>query len=74
MGFPVFLCVVIGLPFLLLGFLDDKFIWAVTLLFFAPVGFWLFRAYRQAHWPQVENEPRADSRPLATGNAMPEPT
>jgi hypothetical protein len=53
---------------------NDKFIWAVTLLFFAPLGFWLFRAYRHAHWPDAETEPRADSRPLSTGKAMPEPT
>jgi hypothetical protein len=52
----------------------DKFIWAVTLLFFAPVGLWLFRAYRHAHWPEAETEPRTESRPLSSGNAMPEPT
>jgi hypothetical protein len=53
---------------------NDKLIWAVTLLFFAPVGLWFFRAHRHAHWPEAESEPRADTRPLPTGNAMPEPT
>jgi hypothetical protein len=55
---------------------NDKLIWAVTLLFLAPVGLWLFRAYRHAHWPEAETEPRADSnsRPLSSGDAMPEPT
>ena len=32
---------------------NDKLIWAVTLLFFAPIGLWLFRAYRHVHWPEV---------------------
>jgi len=53
---------------------NDKLIWAVTLLFFAPASIWLFRAYRHAHWPEAENEPGTDSRPLSSGNAMPEPT
>jgi hypothetical protein len=30
---------------------NDKLIWAVVLLVFAPFGVWLFRSYRLAHWP-----------------------
>jgi hypothetical protein len=33
---------------------SDKLIWAVVLLVFAPVGLWVFRSYRLAHWPLPE--------------------
>ncbi len=29
----------------------DKLIWVAVLLAFAPIGVWLFRDYRLAHWP-----------------------
>jgi hypothetical protein len=32
----------------------DKLIWAVALLFFAPVGIWAFRSYRVDRWPEVK--------------------
>jgi hypothetical protein len=31
---------------------NDKLIWAVVLLAFAPFSVWFFRSYRLAHWPQ----------------------
>jgi hypothetical protein len=30
----------------------DKLIWALVLLVFAPIGDWLCRSYRLAHWPE----------------------
>jgi len=33
---------------------NDKLIWVLVLLVFAPIGAWLFRSYRLAHWPQPE--------------------
>ena len=30
----------------------DKLIWAIVLLAFAPIGVWIFRSYRLAHWPE----------------------
>ncbi len=32
---------------------SDKIIWAVVLLAMAPVGVWLFRSFRLAHWPET---------------------
>ncbi len=29
----------------------DKLIWAIALLFFAPMGIWAFRSYRSVRWP-----------------------
>jgi hypothetical protein len=29
----------------------DKLIWALLLLIFPPISTWLFRSYRQTHWP-----------------------
>jgi hypothetical protein len=34
----------------------DKPIWAFVLTALAPVGFWLFRSYRLAHWPEPKVE------------------
>jgi hypothetical protein len=51
---------------------NDKFIWAVVLLFFAPVGLWFFRSYRLAHWP--EPKPQTDFDAIPTGSRVPEPT
>jgi len=34
----------------------DKPIWAVLLITLAPIGFWLFRSYRLAHWPEPKAE------------------
>ena len=33
---------------------SDKLIWVFLLIVLAPVGPWLFRSYRLAHWPQPE--------------------
>src|SRR5262249_53339722 len=30
----------------------DKLIWVAVVLFLAPVGVWVFPAYRLAHWPE----------------------
>jgi hypothetical protein len=35
----------------------DKPLWALVLLGFAPVGLWLFRAYRRGRWPEIEAKP-----------------
>jgi hypothetical protein len=47
---------------------NDKLIWAIVLLFFAPVGLWLFRAHRLTHWPEAETEldrdPKAHADPI----------
>jgi len=42
---------------------NDKLIWVLVLLVFAPVGPWLFRSHRLAHWPQPERlrDPKADT-------------
>jgi hypothetical protein len=40
----------------------DKLIWVFVLLAMAPVGLWLFRSYRLAHWPEPE---MAESKPVA---------
>jgi len=34
----------------------DKPIWAAVLVALAPIGFWLFRSYRLAHWPEPKPE------------------
>ena len=39
----------------------DKLIWAVVLLAFAPIGIWLFRAYRLAHWLEPASAPAIDA-------------
>ena len=33
---------------------NDKLIWAILLIVLPPVGVWLFRAYREAHWPEAK--------------------
>jgi hypothetical protein len=33
---------------------NDKVIWAIALLLFAPVSVWLFRSFRLAHWPATK--------------------
>jgi hypothetical protein len=33
---------------------NDKVIWAIALLAFAPVSVWLFRSFRLAHWPATK--------------------
>ncbi len=42
---------------------SDKLIWVFLLIVLAPVGPWLFRSYRLAHWPQPEQapDPEADA-------------
>ena len=42
----------------------DKPIWAALLLATGPLGLFLFRAYRQAHWPEPVEETRAKPAPL----------
>ena len=37
----------------------DKTTWVVLLVALAPVGLWLFRAYRLAHWPETAPKPGA---------------
>jgi hypothetical protein len=40
---------------------SDKLVWAFLLILMAPVGFWVFRAFRESRWPApkpaVEAEP-----------------
>ena len=36
----------------------DKPIWAAVLIFLAPLGLFLFRSHRLAHWPEPEPKPR----------------
>ena len=33
---------------------NDKLIWAILLIFVPPVGIYLFRSYRLAHWPEAK--------------------
>ena len=33
---------------------NDKLIWAILLVAFAPMSVWFFRSYRLAHWPEPE--------------------
>jgi hypothetical protein len=33
---------------------NDKLIWAIVLLAFAPVSVWLFRSFRLAYWPATK--------------------
>lgn len=33
---------------------NDKLIWGILLIVLPPVGVWLFRNYRAAHWPQAK--------------------
>ncbi len=42
---------------------NDKLVWILVLLLIAPLGAWLFRSFRLAHWPEPER--RAD--PAAGG-------
>ena len=49
---------------------NDKLIWVLVLLLFAPVGTWFFRAYRLAHWPEPEPQTRTEAMP---GSAVPGP-
>ena len=36
----------------------DKPIWAAVLILLAPLGLFLFRSHRLAHWPEPEPKPR----------------
>lgn len=51
---------------------NDKLIWVLVLLVFAPVGVWLFRSYRLAHWPQTKRT--RDPEVGAVGAAVPSPS
>jgi len=42
---------------------NDKLIWVIVLLAFAPIGPWIFRSYRLAHWPE----------PVTSSQLHPEP-
>jgi hypothetical protein len=44
----------------------DKLVWLLLLSAFAPIGVWLFRSYRMAHWPEPATE---SSRALGPENA-----
>ncbi|MFO0960743.1 MAG: hypothetical protein U0800_25455 [Isosphaeraceae bacterium] len=33
---------------------NDKLIWGILLIVLPPVGVWLFRSYRMAHWPEAK--------------------
>jgi hypothetical protein len=37
----------------------DKPIWALVLIGLAPIGLFLFRSYRLAHWPEPKPKPAA---------------
>jgi hypothetical protein len=41
----------------------DKPVWALTLIAFAPVGLWLFRAYRRHRWSEIEAEAQGKPAP-----------
>jgi drug/metabolite transporter (DMT)-like permease len=34
----------------------DKLVWVAIVLLMAPIGVWLFRAYRLAHWPEPASD------------------
>jgi hypothetical protein len=42
---------------------NDKLIWVVVLLAFAPFSVWLFRSYRLARWLESKFVPVIDSKP-----------
>jgi hypothetical protein len=42
---------------------NDKLIWAILLVAFAPLSVWFFQSYRLAHWP--EPEPAQEPSPHA---------
>jgi len=42
---------------------NDKLTWVIVLLAFAPIGPWIFRSYRLAHWPE----------PVTSSQLNPEP-
>jgi hypothetical protein len=51
---------------------NDKLIWVLVLLVFAPLGPWLFRSYRVAHWPQPERSHNPEAS--AAGATVPSPS
>ena len=51
---------------------NDKLIWVLVLVVFAPVGPWLFGSYRLAHWPQPERS--RDPEANAAGATVPSPS
>jgi hypothetical protein len=53
---------------------NDKLIWVIVLLFFAPVGLWFFRSYRMAHWPEPKPQADFDADAIPTGSRVPEPS
>jgi hypothetical protein len=56
---------------------NDKLIWAIVLFAFAPVGPWLFRFYRSAHWPPAvpaaESPTPTQAEPPGTTNPAAQP-
>jgi len=50
---------------------NDKLIWVLVLVVFAPVGPWLFGSYRLAHWAQSERS--RDPEANAAGATVPSP-
>ena len=50
---------------------NDKLIWVFLLLLLAPVGAWLFRSYRLAHWPQPERTSEPDASPVGAAVGSP---
>jgi hypothetical protein len=54
---------------------NDKLIWAVVLLAFAPLSVWFFRSYRLAHWPAPKSvsEIEAERQPEPQRGAATQP-
>jgi hypothetical protein len=51
----------------------DKLIWVGMLLALAPVGVWVFRAYRLAHWPEPAPAMAPEHRTEEAGGTAAQP-
>jgi hypothetical protein len=56
---------------------NDKLIWVIVLFAIAPIGPWLFRAFRSAHWPSSvpahESQPQPGAQPSETTTTAVQP-
>jgi hypothetical protein len=52
---------------------NDKVIWAIMLLAFAPITVWFFRSYRLAHWPEPEPVSQSRLHPEPPGGTAMQP-
>jgi hypothetical protein len=51
----------------------DKRIWVAIVLFLAPIGVWLFRTYRLAHWPEPAPAVAPEHRTEEAGGTAAQP-